>query len=72
MAKITDEDLGKLENTKSDVEWDAVCDAIKKKYGGYPENWYPKVILSGFAARVAAKWGGSAEIHVVPLLQVKP
>lgn len=54
---ITNEELAALEATKNETEWNNTCDAIKAAHGGYPADWWPKVMMSGLAARVAQKWG---------------
>ncbi len=66
---ITQEELDRLSNTKNDSEWNAACDDIKKAHGGYPHDWWPKVMQSGLAAKVAANWGqpDAFEIKVMPL-----
>ena len=53
---ITEEELNMLEKTASEAEWNAACDQIKIKYGGYPQDWFAKVNMSGLMARVARRW----------------
>ena len=48
-----------MESSKSDEEWNANCDKVKKAYGGYPDYWYAEIVLSGLCDRVSAKYGGS-------------
>ncbi len=38
-----------------EVAWNAECDKIKAKHGGYPRDWFEKVILSGIVASVARR-----------------
>lgn len=57
-----------LEQTRSEGEWNDVCDAVKKANDGeYPGWWFREIILSGFGDGVMEKWGGSTDIHVEPL-----
>jgi hypothetical protein len=66
---ITEEGLNRLRNSKDAQEWDATCDAIKKAHGGYPSDWWPKVMQSGLAAQVPENWGqpDAFEIKIEPL-----
>jgi hypothetical protein len=56
-----------MSSAKSEEEWDANCDKVKRACGGYPEFWYQAIILSGLARRVSATWGGTDQIRIVPL-----
>ena len=53
-----------MESSKSEAEWDRNADEVKKKCGGYPSFWFPAIIMSGIASRVAASFGGDADIHI--------
>jgi hypothetical protein len=68
---ITQEELDRLSNTKNESEWNDACDAVKKAHGGYPHDWFAKVMLSGLAAQVAANWGrpDAFDIKVLPLTE---
>lgn len=58
---ITDDEIKRLEETKSEAEWNAACDDIKRARGGqYPPDWWPKVSQSGLVRRVATSWNKSA------------
>jgi len=52
---MTEELLNRLRNTKSEREWSALCDEIKAN-GGYPADWYARVILSGLAHTAQQNW----------------
>lgn len=52
---MTEELLDKLRNTKSESEWNALCDEIKKN-GGYPADWFAKVVLSGLMHKTSQNW----------------
>jgi len=54
---LTEQDIDDLRNTKTEQEWDSVCDRIKAAHkGSYPADWYPRVLASGFAAAVFRGW----------------
>ena len=62
---MTQQEVVKLmESSRSEAEWNANCDKVKKAFGGYPDWWYGTIVLSGVAARIAAKFGGTAEIKI--------
>jgi len=55
-ATLLPEELKALRNTKSDDEWNALCDKIKKRCGGgYPGDWYAKIVLSGEASKATVR-----------------
>lgn len=43
-------------SSKSEAEWNANCDRVKKHFGGYPTWWFPAIVLSGVLSRTAANW----------------
>lgn len=59
MSNITDAELEKLKAAKTQGEWNAACDEIKKARGGqYPADWWAKVKLSGIMDEAVARFGG--------------
>jgi hypothetical protein len=66
---ITDAELEQLRSAKNEIEWNAACDAVKKAHGGYPHDWFLKVMISGLAAEVAKNWGrpDAFDIKLVPI-----
>jgi hypothetical protein len=56
MEELTQEELDTLKASKSGEEWNAICDAIKTKHGGYPDDWFQKVIMSGVLVTTSANW----------------
>jgi len=34
-------------SSKSEAEWNNNCDKVKAEFGGYPDFWYPAIILDG-------------------------
>lgn len=56
---LTDAEMTRLKNTKTEQEWSDACDAVKAARGGaYPEDWFVKVLASGLMSRVQANWVG--------------
>ena len=53
-----------MEGSKSEAEWNANCDKVKEACGDYPDFWFPAILQSGLAKRVAAKWGGTDGFRV--------
>lgn len=54
---MTPELLKRLGETKSEVEWNKICDEIKAAHGGiYPPDWFFKVQVTGLYARAKAGW----------------
>jgi len=54
-----------MASSKTEDEWNANCDAVKKATGGgYPEFWFRSIIMSGLCRRISADWGGDEQIHV--------
>lgn len=52
---LTQEEATRLEATKSESEWNDVCDEIKTaRAGQYPQDWWPRIMVSGLAAKIQA------------------
>jgi hypothetical protein len=65
ITMLSNDELKLLESAKTDEEWNSACSTIKSHHGGgYPRDWYAKVIASGLAARVASQFGQTGEIIV--------
>ena len=64
MSTITIEELKALEESSTENEWNTNCDSIKDAHGGFPVDWFPRVVLSGLLERTAAKWGGDGRIKI--------
>jgi len=45
-----------MKSSKSEREWNANCDKVKKACGGYPGFWFRAIILSGVLAQTQASW----------------
>ena len=45
---LTEAELATLKAAKTQAEWNAACDAVKRvRSRAYPNDWYEKVIASG-------------------------
>lgn len=54
---ITDDELQALRETKNDSDWSQVCEEIKAaRNGGYPPDWWPKVMASGLMDEIRQGW----------------
>lgn len=54
---LTEAEMTKLRNTKSETEWNAVCDEIKAvRNGAYPPDWFAKMMMTGLMSAIAATW----------------
>lgn len=63
---MTETEVGELMSSAvSEDDWNQKSVEVKRRCGGYPSFWYPLVIASGLASRIAAKWDGDADIHAV-------
>ena len=54
---MTDEQVDWFKNAPTEAAWNEACDRVKKIHGGYPADWYPRIIMSGIAARAQARFG---------------
>lgn len=59
IKNLTADEIEVLAGTKSEKEWNLVCDMIKDERGGnYPPDWYFKIVMSGIAACTSQSWAG--------------
>lgn len=56
-----------MESSQNESEWNSNCDFIKRNFHGYPRYWFEVIILSGLADRVAQKWGGDTNFHIMTI-----
>jgi len=45
-----------MKSSKSEKEWNANCDKVKKICDGYPDFWYATIVMSGLVNEVKATW----------------
>jgi hypothetical protein len=67
MSTLTDANMTALEACASEEEWNSLCLAIKKEHGGYPSDWFPRVLGSGMMKRIMDRFGGDDRIRVSPI-----
>lgn len=54
---LTDAELEALSASKSEEEWNKICDDVKRaRGGGYPPDWYQRVLASGLATKMQIEW----------------
>ena len=68
ISKITKEELERLEACQTADEWADACDAVKAaRDGNYPEDWWPKVKLSGMMDRILERWDETSELKLIDM-----
>lgn len=68
MSNITTQELDMIENVRTPEQWDAACDTVKANRGGrYPDDWWPRVKLTGLMDKVMARYGETSELKVTRL-----
>jgi len=45
-----------MASSKSEEQWNQNADLVKAANNGYPGFWFSTIILSGVAAKTAARW----------------
>lgn len=53
---MTNEEVQQFRETKTEDEWNDLCDTIKHRYGGYPADWFQKIVISGVMAEAKLNW----------------
>lgn len=57
ISRLTTPEFEALQETKSEKEWNDLCDTIKdKRDGAYPEDWFERVILTGMISFAQQNW----------------
>lgn len=45
-----------MKSSKSETEWNANADKVKKACGGYPDFWFAAIVISGVMNETVAKF----------------
>ena len=46
-----------MRSSRSEVEWNANCDKVKREFGGgYPSWWFSAIMLSGLYEETSQGW----------------
>ena len=64
---MTEEQMQSLEACQTAEQWSKACDDIKASSPSkvcYPDDWFEKVVQSGFMDRITSRWGGSSGLTV--------
>jgi hypothetical protein len=65
VAAITEQEIQLLKGAQSLVAWTDACAKIKRAHmGHYPTDWFARVLRSGLADEVLARFGHSTAIAV--------
>lgn len=57
IPNLTEEEITRLKATKSEQEWNDVCDEIKTaRNGQYAPDWWARIMVSGLARQIKARW----------------
>jgi hypothetical protein len=69
---LTSDELLRLEDSKTEDEWNNICDDVKKARGGsYPPDWYNKVLASGLANRKNKLFTGDDDLIHVQIIKTR-
>lgn len=52
-----------MKSSKNEEDWDKNCDKVKAACGGYPDFWYPEIIVSGLCDETLG--AGSSTIGII-------
>lgn len=63
MSTMAAKDFALLRSCRTEREWNDACATIKSAHGGYPADWYAKVVLSGLMDEVMGS--GATEFKIV-------
>jgi len=53
-----------MESSKTEQQWNDNCDKVKAEFNGYPDFWFPDIIMSGLCGRVSKRFDKDDEIHI--------
>lgn len=54
-----------MSSSKTEEEWNNNCDKVKRAFNGYPDFWFPDIIMSGLCGKVTKQFGKDDKIHIV-------
>jgi hypothetical protein len=65
-AAISRAELSMLRSCQSNQDWSQACTTIKNARDGisYPQDWWARVISSGLADQVMARWGETSDLTI--------
>lgn len=61
---MTDDEVQMMKSSRTEEQWNENCDAVKKAHGGYPADWYKKIVMSGVLRETASAFGSDGEIEI--------
>lgn len=57
MSKLTPENMTTLNACQCDEDWNGAVAALKREHGGYPEDWYEKMLATGLMDKIVGRFG---------------
>lgn len=64
-SNLTDEEMQMFEEVQTQAEWRAACTKVKDVRDGlYPDDWWPRMRLTGKMDEIISRFGGSTEFKV--------
>lgn len=65
IENLTDEEMQMFEKVQTRAEWRAACTKVKDaRDGRYPDDWWPRMKLTGKMDEIIKRFGGSTEVKV--------
>ena len=57
MKPLTKDEISRLQNTKSEEEWNTILEEVKaSRDGKYPEDWFIRILLGGMMVIAKRNW----------------
>lgn len=57
MSTLTPENMKTLNACQCDEDWNTAVENIKKEHGGYPSDWYAKMLATGLMDKIVGRFG---------------
>lgn len=54
--KTEDEVVTLMQSSRTEAEWNANANRVKREFGQYPDWWYRAIVVSGLMSRTREKW----------------
>lgn len=57
MSNLTDTNMKTLNACQCDEDWNTAVENIKKEHGGYPSDWYARMLATGLMDKITGRFG---------------
>jgi hypothetical protein len=57
MSNLTDTNMKTLNACQCDEDWNTAVKNIKKEHGGYPSDWYARMLATGLMDKITGRFG---------------